>query len=252
MVNQMKTMKQNCRKIIAAGMITAGFAMSASQVIAQTSVASPDPEFDEKVREALLRNPEIMLEVFALLEQQQQEQQANDDLDLIASVADDLFEGVDLTKPVLVEFQDYNCGYCKRAHATVKQLKRGMPDLQLVIMEMPILGAGSTFAAEMALALKDLKGEEAYLQFSDALMTLEGQANAASVLRMLAEQGHDPEAIAQASKNGAGKEALKKAQRLARRLDVRGTPSFVGPSGLSRGMKSLEELAALAMSDESS
>jgi protein-disulfide isomerase len=104
----------------------------------------------------------------------------------------------------------------------------------------------------MALALEETKGDEAYLRFSDAMMSMEGQANAASVLRVLAEQGHDPEAIAEASKQGAGKEALQKAQRLARHLNVRGTPSFVGPSGLSRGMLSLEDLAALSVNGEGS
>lgn len=251
MVNQMTSLKQKYTKLIASGLISAALALSAAQGIAQSSEASQTAEFDEQVRQALLRNPEILLEVFDLLEQEQQAHAAKADMDLVSKAADDLFEGVDLSKPVLVEFQDYNCGYCKRAHATVKQLRRGIPDLQLVIMELPILGEGSIYSAEMALALKAVKGQEAYLEFSDALMSLESSADAPSVLKLLTDLGHNPDEIARAMQDGAGLEELEKSQRLARRLKIQGTPTFVGPAGLMRGMGSLEDLAELAIKKDS-
>lgn len=251
MVTHMTSLKHKYTKLIASGLISAALALSAGQGIAQSAEPVDTAEFDQQVREALLRNPEILLEVLELLEQQQQAHEAKQDLDLVSAVADDLFEGVDLSKPVLVEFQDYNCGYCKRAHATVKQLRRGIPDLQLVIMELPILGEGSIYSAEMALALKELKGNDAYYEFSDALMSLETAADAPSVLKLLTDLGHNPDEIARAAQNGAGRADLEKSQRIARRLKIGGTPTFVGPAGLMRGMASVEDLAALSIQQDS-
>lgn len=207
-------------------------------------------EFDERVRQALLRNPEIMLEIFALLEQKEVASKAVKDQDLIASVADDLFAGLDPDKPILVEFQDYNCGYCRKSHATVQALREQMPDLQLVLMEMPILSDGSRYTAQAALALKSLEGEEAYLNFADAIMGGTETANVATVLRVLTDQGHDAEAVVKAIKAGQGADELKKAQDLADALGVTGPPYFVGPSGIIRGAASIERLKGLTTSEE--
>ena len=111
-----------------------------------------DP-FDQRVRETLLRHPEILLEVFALLEAQQKAGQIPTDPEMIAKVADTLFAGLDPKKPILVEFLDYNCGYCRQVHPVVSALRAQNPELQFVVLQMPILGEGSRYAAEAALAL---------------------------------------------------------------------------------------------------
>ncbi len=205
------------------------------------------PEFDSQVRDVLLRNPEIILEVFALLEQKEQASKALKDQEIVASVADELFAGLDPEKPILVEFQDYNCGYCRKVHAEVQTLKTENPDLQVVIMEMPILGTGSDFTAKVALALKELKGEAAYQEFSDEMMTMPGQANAVSALKKLAMLGHDPEELAAAAKAGVGSEDLEKATRMAAAVGATGTPYFVGPSGIIRGAANADQLKKIAI-----
>lgn len=208
------------------------------------------PEFDSQVRDALLRNLEIILEVFALLEQKEEANKALQDQKIIASIADELFAGLDPEQPILVEFQDYNCGYCRKVHAEVQALKTDNPDLQVVIMEMPILGTGSDFTAKVALALKELKGEAAYLEFSDEMMTTPGQANAVSALKVLSKLGHDPEELAAAVKAGVGADELQKASRMAAAVGAKGTPYFVGPGGIIRGAANAYQLAEITTSAE--
>ena len=208
--------------------------------------ANDNETFARRVRESLIQNPEIILEVFALLEAQQAEKEAASDLDLVASVSEDLFAGLDRDKPILVEFQDYNCGYCRRAHATVAAVKAANPDLQLVMMELPILGEGSRDAALTALAVRQAHGEQAYLRFADALMTLEGPANQISANRLVAELDFDADAVAIKRAVGEGTAELRRVQQLANRIGASGTPYFVGPSGIARGAASMDRLAEIA------
>ena len=209
------------------------------------SETQEDAAFAAKVREALLANPEIILEVFALLEDQQTEAEATAERDLVASVAKELFKGLDLAKPILVEFQDYNCGYCRRAHAAVSALKKATPDLQLVLLELPILGEGSRIAAETALAVKAVHGKGAYLRFAEALMTMEGPANRKSVEQMVHKLGfNDGDGLTDAVK-GAQAE-LRRVKNLAARIGASGTPYFVGPSGIARGAASMARMAEIA------
>lgn len=225
-----------------------GFTLVGTPAAAETP--QTDFEFDQRVRDALLRNPDIILEVFALLEAKEEAAKAVKDQELIAKVANELFEGLDPEKPILVEFQDYNCGYCRRAHPVVASLMETMPDLQLVLMETPVLGKDSTFTAKAALALKALKGVDAYREFSDAMMSVQGKASAATTIRTLAELGHDPEGVTAAVQEGLGAEDLDKAKRLAAALGATGTPYFVGPGGVIRGAAPADRLQEITVKPE--
>ncbi|MFY0312656.1 DsbA family protein [Leisingera sp. D0M16] len=127
-----------------------------------------------------------------------------------------------------------------------------MPDLQLVLMETPVLGKESTFTAKAALALKALKGVDAYREFSDAMMSVQGKASAATTIRTLAELGHDPEEVTAAVQEGLGAEDLDKAKRLAAALGATGTPYFVGPGGIIRGAAPAERLRKITNAPEGS
>ncbi len=64
----------------------------------------------------------------------------------------------------LVEFFDYNCGYCRRALSDTEALLKSDPKLRVVLKEMPVLGEGSHDAARVAVALH-AQAPEKYLDF---------------------------------------------------------------------------------------
>ena len=115
----------------------------------EAEVGKTSEPFDQRVRETLLRHPEILLEVFALLEAQEEAGQVPTDPERIAKVADTLFAGLDPQKPILVEFLDYNCGYCRQVHPAVHALRRENPALQLYDYLQTAHGGGFT-AGELA------------------------------------------------------------------------------------------------------
>ncbi|MEF9605821.1 DsbA family protein, partial [Paracoccus sp. PXZ] len=87
---------------------------------------------------------------------------------------------------VLVEFSDYNCGFCRKSAPQVTALLQSDPGLKLVVHEIPIFGEGSRYAAEAALAAQ---AQGKYPEFHRALMSMRGKAEKASVLRVAREVG---------------------------------------------------------------
>ena len=54
----------------------------------------------------------------------------------------------------MVEFFDYNCGFCKRALGDMVDLLKAEPNLKIVLKEFPVLGPGSVEAARIAVAVR--------------------------------------------------------------------------------------------------
>lgn len=142
----------------------------------------------------------------------------------------------------LVEFSDYNCGFCRKAMPEVAAFLAEHPDVRLVIHETPIFGEGSRYAAMAALAA-DRQGK--YPAFHRALMQMRGSAERASVLRAARAVGLDTvrlERDMQAPEITAWIEATLD---LADRIGLVGTPSFVAGDQAIFGYLSREDLAAL-------
>src|SRR5262249_57682092 len=81
----------------------------------------------------------------------------------------------------VVEFFDYNCGYCKRAMADMLDLLKGDDKLRFVLKEFPVLGEGSIQAAQVAAAVRmqDKTGKK-YLEFHQKLLGGRGAADKAA------------------------------------------------------------------------
>jgi len=76
----------------------------------------------------------------------------------------------------LVEFFDYNCGYCKQAFRDVQKILEEDKKLRIVFKEFPILSESSHTAARYALAA-DRQGK--YMEYHTVLMTQSGPLNEA-------------------------------------------------------------------------
>ncbi len=94
----------------------------------------------------------------------------------------------------LVEFFDYNCAYCRRAHADMKQLIAEDPNLRVVLKEFPILGDGSVAAAQVAVAVL-LTAPDKYAAFHDELITEPGQVDGAKALAVAVDLGMDADKL---------------------------------------------------------
>ncbi len=208
--------------------------------------------FRAEVRAYLLDNPEVLLEAIAALEERQAGAQSADDAALIAQNAAALFDSPhswvggnpdgDVT---VVEFVDYNCGFCRRALPEVVDLLEADPGVRLVMKELPILGPDSELASRFAIAVLQIAGDDAYFEAHERLLTLQGPVTAPAVTRLGTEMDLDMEAIT-ARMQGAEVGAVIEANRaLAAALGINGTPTFVVGDVMVRGYVPLDAMRSL-------
>lgn len=208
--------------------------------------------FGDAVRDYLLENPEVIFEAAAIFEQQQAEAAAQQDFELVAQNSAALFEddrswvgGNPEGDVTLVEFLDYKCGFCKRAHGEVAQLLEADGNIRLIVKEFPILGEESIIASRFALAVKNVAGDDAYKTVGDALMTFNGQIAEPVLQRLSNTLGLDWEAIAAEMESDAITRQLRDTRALAQDLNITGTPTFVLDDEMLRGFLPADQLAVL-------
>jgi len=131
-------------------------------------------------------------------------------------------------KVTMVEFFDYNCGFCKRALADMQTLLRDDPELRIVLKEFPILGPGSVEAAQVAVAVRmqDPAGRK-YLAFHQALLQQRGYADRKAALAAAKEAGLDVDRIAHDLNDPEVQITIAETHTLARDLGINGTPAYV-------------------------
>ena len=185
------------------------------------------------VRDYLLKNPELLLEVQDALEAKQKEEQKIASEGVIKSQKDDIFNsafdgvvGNPNGKITIVEFYDYNCGFCKRALEDMQALTKDNPDLRFVLKEFPILGPDSHKASVVSQAFHKLMPEK-YGEFHTALLGGEGRATEAAAIKVALSLGADENKLREAMKDPAINEAFSRTYELATKLAITGTPSYV-------------------------
>lgn len=234
-------------------MLTSRLVPSALAMIAATSVFAADLDLDNmsdadraafgaQVRAYLLENPEVIMEAVQVLEERQAAEQAQGDEALIAANAEAIFDdgyswvgGNPEGDVTIVEFFDYRCGYCRRAHPEVLELLEQDGNIRYVAKEFPILGENSVISSRFALAVREVAGDDAYEAAKESLITLNSDMDD-TVLRRLAETlDLDADAVLAAMDSDAITEQLAQTRALAQTLQINGTPSFVMGDQMVRG-----------------
>lgn len=193
---------------------------------------------DDHTRSYLLENPDILPQMAQALQRQDTEQR-------LASAGEGLrqpFAGAVLGNPqgtkTLVEFSDYNCGYCRLSTGHVEALIAADPEVRVVIRELPIF-EGSEVPARMALAAAK---QGKFAAFHKALFEQDSR-DAAAIARAGEAVGLDME---RAHSDAAGQDVsveLANNQALAQQLGFNGTPSWVAGTQAFEGAVGQERLA---------
>lgn len=238
------------RRILSAALIAAAAAFAAPAGAGEFS-ADQKAAIDAQIRDYLLRNPEIIIEAMQTLEARREQEEAAEDGALLSRLGDALYDdgysfvaGNPDGDVTLIEFSDYRCGYCKKAHGAVKALLDADKNLRLVIKEFPILGPESTYAARAAMAAQRQGGDK-YLAFNDAMMTWQGGLNEAAVMSLAAEAGLDADRLRKDMDDPEIAGNIQKTYALARSLRINGTPGFIIGGRIVRGYIPYDQLREL-------
>jgi protein-disulfide isomerase len=220
---------------LVAGLAAAGLGLAMLPAQAQTFTPAQRTEIEMIIKDFLIKNPEVLQEVIGELEKRQAAAEADKHKAAVAGNADKLFNStrqVTLGNPqgdvTMVEFFDYNCGYCKRALTDMMDLMKGDPKLKVVLKEFPVLGQGSVEAAQVATAVRmQDRGGKKYLEVHQKLLTGRGQVDRARALAAAKEVGLDMARIEKDMQSDEARASLEEAFRLAEALGLNGTPSYV-------------------------
>ncbi len=208
--------------------------------------------FGAEVRAFLVENPEVMVEVMTELQRRESLAAVDRDKMLLQSNAQAIFASADdwvggnpdgdIT---VVEFMDYRCGYCRKAHDEVNELVSSDGNIRFIVKEFPILGEGSTLSSQFAIAVRMIHGDDAYKAAHGALITLRGDATPDTLARLAEELGHDAGPLIERMASPEVAAVIKANQALAATMDITGTPTFVINSTMLRGYLPLDGMQAI-------
>jgi protein-disulfide isomerase len=232
-------------------------AAAASAPPAASAVAEPSgaftpaqrKEIEAIIKDILINNPEVLLEAQNALEAKMDKIQADRMAVAIKEHAGELFRPA--ASPVVgnvkgdvpvIEFFDYNCGYCKKAFTDLAKLMDKDKKVRVILKELPILAKGSEEASRVALAAK-MQGK--YWEFHRAMLESQGQANEASALRIAEKLGLDMARLKKDMASAEVKKEIDDTRQLATKMGIQGTPHFiVGDRIIPGAPENLSELAS--------
>jgi protein-disulfide isomerase len=206
------------------------------------------------IKDYLIANPEVFLEVQSALEARMEEIQAKRLQVAIAAQAEEIYRspgapvaGNTQGDVTVVEFFDYNCGYCKRAFTDLAKVIEKDTKVKLVLKELPILSKGSEEAARVALAAK---AQGKYWEVHRALLTMRGQANEQTALAAAEKAGLDMAKLKADMKGDAVTQEIARVRELAQSMGIQGTPHFlVGDRAIAGAPQNLQELMGQHIAD---
>lgn len=134
----------------------------------------------------------------------------------------------------LVEYYDYNCGYCRASLPLVAELIRRDPKLKVVYRELPVLAPSSRDAARASLAAAQ---QGRFAAFHDALYR-GGPVSDASIAAAAKQAGVSLRTQADPKLDGEIETNL----RTAASLGMTGTPSWVVGDRMLSGAVPIDDL----------
>jgi len=245
----MAPLMKSHKALVLALALASGIAVyPASQHAAAAEPFSPDQKsaLDTAIRDYIMAHPEVIVESLnamqarqELVEKERQRAALAHMQGQITGNENDPVIGNPDGDVTVVEFFDYQCGYCKRMVDPVMQLLKQDPQVRWVMKEFPILGPASVTAAHASIAARK---QGAYSEFHVALMKYRGRLSDAVVFQTAREVGLDLEQLKTDMASPETGQTIRDATNLARTLGVNGTPAFVIGGEILPGAVSLDTL----------
>jgi protein-disulfide isomerase len=213
------------------------------------SVENGSEAFDAAIRGFLERHPEVVIDAqqrHAANQEALQAEQVRMTLmekrdELLGDPASGVLGNPD-AKLTLVEFFDYNCGYCRRGHGDIVEVLERFPDVKVVLRQFPILGPQSSEAHKVAQAFHAIHPEK-YREFHDGLLTSPGTADEPTAIALAISLGADEAKLREAMASPSIDEAFQRTYTLATALNITGTPSYVLGDEVIGGAVGIDALA---------
>ena len=196
---------------------------------------SDDKNINEKqikniIEKYILENPEIIIESLEKFTANQKEKEKESFVNILNNFYDTkVYENLPRignidSKLIIVEFVDYNCGYCKKTLPTISKLMKNFDNIQIVFIDYPILSESSEIAARASLAANE---QNAYFEYHTILLNNTKSINENILYKIAKELSLDIEKFKKDMSSEKIKNNIIKNIKFANSLKIRGTPTFI-------------------------
>ncbi|MCM0032879.1 DsbA family protein [Sandarakinorhabdus limnophila] len=223
---------------------------SADEAVAAAGMSPAERKATESLVKAyILENPEIINDAVAIFNQRQ----VGERLSAVRNELTKPFPGAEAGNPngdvTIVEFYDYNCGYCRASLPVMKRLLKSDGNIHLVYRELPILSPTSRLAALWAIAAARQGKHEL---FHDALFA-RGRADDANIAAAAQTAGLDIAAARSFAVSLQARQEIERNLAVMQQIGFNGTPTFIIGDQIIEGALGYEALqSAVAKAREKS
>jgi len=202
-----------------------------------------EEEIEQIVENYILNNGDKIIQAVENFQQKQQQEEQQQAQEILKQNEDYLYEedhpaiGPKNADATIVEFFDYNCGYCKKAFSDIQTIVQTDKTVRFIMMDLPILGPTSLTAAKWGYAAHK---QGKYLEYHTALMEHRGQKTESELERIAKDVGLDVEQMKKDAESAETQAYISKSAGFARQLGISGTPGFIAGDEILRGYIGLD------------
>jgi protein-disulfide isomerase len=242
------------KSLVAVAVVSAASAAAATALVlphvqVQASRQPDAPVLEASIKDYLMKHPDVIVDSLNAMQAKQETDAADrqkkalaDNLDTIVNAPQNAVLGNPNGNVTLVEFFDYNCGYCKRGLADTVKLLDTDKNLKVVLRDYPILSDGSKEAAYVALAVKKQLQGDKFLQFHQTLLSTRGPVGKDRALEVAQASGVDMNKLKTDLQDPEIGKELDSTLQLGSTLGINGTPSYVIGGEITPGAVGYDEL----------
>ena len=189
-----------------------------------------EQDLENIIKNYILENPEIIIESLEKFTANQKEREKKSFVSILNNFNETkVYENLPRignleSQLIIVEFIDYNCGYCKKTLPTISKLIKNFDNIQIVFIDYPILSESSEIAARASLAANE---QNAYFKFHTILLNNTKSINENFLYKTAENLALDIEKFKKDMSSTKIKNNIIKNIKFANSLKIRGTPTFI-------------------------
>ncbi len=194
-----------------------------------TTSSTAGQNVNQAIEDYLMNNPSKIREALELAAQQEQIAEQKRIAELYKANWKDLssyegspFVGPKDAKVTIVEFFDFNCGYCKRLAPEMMKIIKANKDVKVVFK--PVTFLGSMPAAKAAMAANK---QGKFLEVYEALLTHNGQITSAVIDEIIKKAGLDVEKTKKLRDSDEIAKEISAIADLSQKVQIRGVPTLI-------------------------
>ena len=205
-----------------------------TETTAPVAVAEKAPsDIGASIESYLKANPKIVresLEAAQRQEEQERQRRAEENyknyINELHNIENSPYIGPKDAKITIVEFFDFNCGYCKRVAPAMMKVIQNNSDVRIILKPVAFLSATSQTAAKALLAANELDSKNV-VKFYESLLSSKSSITEATINDELAKAGYNVDEIKKAMDSEVVKKKFEAIAELSRNVEVRGVPTLI-------------------------